>query len=118
METSTLRSVSLFEVKTSLGAPHTYILFLGSELVSCDTVKSFAAQAKIGNSSQHSENRSQQAKIKGVEFFSGASKKQSNVCHLSILNLHCTVNFKIIEHTSKIKKSIYYSFFPHVKMPF
>jgi hypothetical protein len=50
METSTLRSVSLFEVKTSLGAPHTYILFLGSELVSCDTVKSFATQAKIGNS--------------------------------------------------------------------
>jgi hypothetical protein len=91
METSTLRSVSLFEVKTSLGAPHTYILFLGSELVSCDTVKSFAAQAKIGNSSQHSENRSQQAKIKEVEFFSGASKKQSNVCHLSILNLHCTL---------------------------
>jgi hypothetical protein len=29
-----------------------------------------------------------------------------------------TVNFKIIEYTSKIKKSIDYNFFPHVKMPF
>jgi hypothetical protein len=28
----------------------TYILFPGSELVSCDTLKSFAAQAKIGKS--------------------------------------------------------------------
>jgi hypothetical protein len=42
----------------------TYILFPGSELVSCDTVKSFAAQAKIvrstsENSSQNSENRPQ-----------------------------------------------------------
>jgi hypothetical protein len=26
--------------------------------------------------------------------------------------LSCTVNFKIIEYTSKIKKSIYYSFSP------
>jgi hypothetical protein len=43
-------------VKTSLGAPHTF-LFPGSELVSCDTVKSFAAQAKIVRST--SENRSQ-----------------------------------------------------------
>jgi hypothetical protein len=54
-------------MKTSLGAA-TYILFPGSELVSCDTVKSFAEQAKIVRS------MTRQAKIKGVEFFSGASK--------------------------------------------
>jgi hypothetical protein len=30
-----------------------------------------------------------QAKIKGVEFFSGASEKQSTVRHLSILNFYC-----------------------------
>jgi hypothetical protein len=35
-----------FEVKTSLGAPHTFYC----RAVSCDTVKSFAAQAKIGKS--------------------------------------------------------------------
>jgi hypothetical protein len=43
-------SIAIFGVNTSLGAPHRYILFPGSELVSCDTVKSFAAQAKIGKS--------------------------------------------------------------------
>jgi hypothetical protein len=79
-----LRKFSLIEVKTSLGAPH-YILFPGSELVSCDTVKSSAAQAKIVRRT------TRQAKIKGVEFFSGASEKQSTVRHLSILNLHCTL---------------------------
>jgi hypothetical protein len=43
-------NATLIAVKTSLGAPHRYILFPGSELVSCVTVKSFAAQAKIGKS--------------------------------------------------------------------
>jgi hypothetical protein len=61
----------------------TYILFPGSELVSCDTVKSFAAQPKIVRST------TRQAKIKGGEFFSGASEKQSTVRHLSILNFYC-----------------------------
>jgi hypothetical protein len=39
----------------------TYILFPGSELVSCDTVKSFAVQAKVVRST------TRQAKISGVE---------------------------------------------------
>jgi hypothetical protein len=32
-----------------------------------------------------------QAKIKGAEFFSGASEKQLTVRHLSILNVYCTL---------------------------
>jgi hypothetical protein len=32
-----------------------------------------------------------QAEIKGVEFFSEASEKQSTVRRLSILNFHCTL---------------------------
>jgi hypothetical protein len=78
-------------VKTSLGAIHRYILFLGSELVSCDTVKSFAAQAKIVRSSIVRRSATRQAKIKGDEFFSGASEKQSTMRHLSILNFHNTL---------------------------
>jgi hypothetical protein len=42
-------------------------------------------QAKIVRST------TRQAKIKGIEFFSGASEKQSSVRHLSILNFHCTL---------------------------
>jgi hypothetical protein len=42
-------------------------------------------QAKIVRST------TRKAKIKEVEFFSGASEKQSTVRNLSILNFHCTV---------------------------
>jgi hypothetical protein len=40
----------------------------------------------------------QQAKIKGVEFFSGASEKQSTERHLSILNFLYKVHSFCIEH--------------------
>jgi hypothetical protein len=33
------------------------------------------------------------------------------ISSLKLISLSSTVNFKIIEYTSKIKKSIYYSFF-------
>jgi fructose-bisphosphate aldolase class 1 len=42
-------------------------------------------QAKIFRST------TQQAKIKGVEFFSGGSEKETTVRHLSIVNFHCTL---------------------------
>jgi hypothetical protein len=83
-------------VKTSLGAPHTFSSRPGSELVSFDTIKWFAAQAKIVRSSATIvRSTTRQAKIKGVEFFSGASENQSTVRHLSILNFHCTVGGQI-----------------------
>jgi hypothetical protein len=89
----------IFEVKTSLGAPGaTYILFPGRKLVSCDTVKSFAAQAKIVRS------MTRQAKIKGVEFFSGASEKQSIVRHLSILNFHCTLCCDLTDLSAELQE--------------
>jgi hypothetical protein len=89
-------------VKTSLSAPHRYILFPGSELVSCDTVKSFAAQAKIGKSfaDQRKSFTARHGKLKSreVKFFSGASEKQSTVRHLSILNFHCTLCCDLIDY--------------------
>jgi hypothetical protein len=76
----------IFEVKTSLGAPHTFYSRAVNYFFSCDTVKSFAAQAKIGKIVRRSakivRSTTRQAKIKGVEFFSGASEKQSTVRHL------------------------------------
>jgi hypothetical protein len=86
-------------VKTSLGAPH--ILFPGSELVSCDTVKSFAAQAKIVLRSA-----TRQAKIKGVEFFSRASEKQSTVRHVSILNFHCTLCCDLTDLSAELQEEL------------
>jgi hypothetical protein len=85
-------------VKTSLDAPHTFSSRPGSELVSFDTVKSFAAQAKI----VHSTTR--QAKIKGVEFFSGASENQSTVRHLSILNFHCTLCCDLTDLSAELQE--------------
>jgi hypothetical protein len=66
METSTLRSVSLFEVKTfevktSLGAPHTF-------------------------------------------YSRAVSKKQSNVCHLSILNFHCTLCCDLTDLSAELQE--------------
>jgi precorrin-4 methylase len=76
----------------------TYILFPGSELVSCDTVKSFEAQAKIVRST------TRQAKIKGVECFSGAREKQSTVRHLSILNFHCTLCCDLTDLSAELQQ--------------
>jgi hypothetical protein len=83
----------------------TYILFPGSQLVSCDTVKSFAAQAKIVRSSAKIvRNTTRQAKVKGVEFFSGASEKQSTVRHLSILNFHCTLCCDLTDLSAELQE--------------
>jgi hypothetical protein len=81
-------TLSLFEVKTALGAT-TYILFPGSELVSCDTVKSFAAQAKIGKSfaAQRKSFTARRGKLKSREssFLAEQAKK---------INCASLVNFK------------------------
>jgi hypothetical protein len=83
----------------------TYILFPRSELVSCDTVKSFAAQAKIVRSSAKiRRNTTRLAKIKGVEFFSGASGKQSTVRHLAILNFHCTLCCDLTDLSAELQE--------------
>jgi hypothetical protein len=80
----------------------TYILFPGSELVSCDTEKSFAAQAKIGKSfaARHGTLKSRES-----SFFSGASEKQSTVRHLSILNFHCTLCCDLIDFSAELQES-------------
>jgi hypothetical protein len=66
-----------FEMKTSLGALHRYILFPGSELVSCDTVKSFAAQRK-SFAARHGK-----LKSRGSRFFAERSKNNQLcvTCH-------------------------------------
>jgi hypothetical protein len=64
----------IFEVKTFRRA--TYILLPGSELVSCDTVKSFAAQAKIGKSfaARHGKLKSREPS------FSAERAKNNQLC--------------------------------------
>jgi hypothetical protein len=86
----------IFEVKTSLGAPHTFY----SRAVSCDTVKSLAAQIKIGKSfaTRHGKLKSR------VEFFTGASEKQLTVRHLSILNFHCTLCCDLTDLSAELQE--------------
>jgi hypothetical protein len=55
-------------------------------------------QAKIVRST------TRQAKIKGVEFFIGASEKQSTVCHLSILNFHCTLCSDLTDPSAELQE--------------
>jgi hypothetical protein len=84
-----LRNAALIYRSENFFRPATYILFPGSE---CDMVKSFAAQAKIvGSSATIVRSTTRQAKIKGVEFFSGASGKQSSL-----------VNFKFSLYVLKV----------------
>jgi hypothetical protein len=74
-------------VKTSLGAPHRYILFPGSELVSCDTVKykrkSFAAR--------HDKLKSRESSFLAERL-------------LSILNFHCTLCCDLTDLSAQLQE--------------
>jgi hypothetical protein len=62
-------------------------------------------QAKIVRSSAKIvRSTTRQAKIKGVEFFSGASKKQSTVRHLSILNFHCSLFCDLTDLSAELQE--------------
>jgi hypothetical protein len=62
-------------------------------------------QAKIVRSSAKIvRSTTRQAKIKGVEFFSGASEKQSTVPHLSILNFHCTLCCDLTDLSAELQE--------------
>jgi hypothetical protein len=85
----------------------TYILFPGSELVSCDTVKSFAAQAKIGKSfaDQRIPFAARHGKLKSRKSsFLAERTKKNNCASLVNLNFHCTLCCDLTDLSAELQE--------------